>query len=79
MSREIGMSCWPTGDRRACDEQFNITVDDNCDPIAAYARLEQEAGKAGWCIGHWDGQGYYVCPDHKDSVWNPRSLLAGTR
>lgn len=72
----IGLSCWPTGDRRGCDKQFDIKVTQ-----AEYKsgegsrRLEAEAGRAGWCIGHWDGAGYFVCPEHKDSVWDAKPLL----
>lgn len=74
MAREIGLSCWPTGHRRGCDAQFSITQQRCETDDEAEKRMEREAGQAGWCIGHWDGQGYFVCPDHKDSVWNARPL-----
>lgn len=70
MATEIGMSCWPTGNPRGCDAQFNITLKRGETRSHGNRRLEREAGAAGWCIGHWDGQGFFVCPDHKDSVWD---------
>jgi hypothetical protein len=75
--REIGISCWPWGNRRACDAQFNIVLKRGERRLAANKRLHRQAGRAGWCIGHADGQGYYVCPDHKDCVWGATRLNAG--
>lgn len=73
----IGICCWPTGDRKGCNKSFDIEVSDaDYKSGAGYKRLDQEAGDAGWCIGHWDGNGYYVCPDHKDSVWDASPLRA---
>ena len=74
MAREIGMSCWPSGDRKGCGEQFNITLRRYERSVTAYKRLEAEAGAAGWCIGHFDGQGFYVCPDHRNTVYDPIRL-----
>jgi len=70
MAREIGMSCWPGGDPRGCDAQFSITLQRGERGAMADKRLEREAGNAGWCIGHFDGQGFFVCPEHKATVWD---------
>lgn len=39
-----------------------------------YDDAEAYAGDRGWCIGHWDGQGEYVCEDCHPAVWDPIPL-----
>lgn len=73
--REIGMSCWPWGNRKGCDAQFNITQKPGETDEELERRLGNEAGKAGWCIGlSDDAQAYYVCPEHKNCVFAPVRL-----
>jgi hypothetical protein len=79
MVREIGMNCWPYGNPRGCDAQFNITLKRGERREDADKRLEREAGEAGWCIGHYDAQGFYVCPDHKTCIYDPVPLNAGRK
>lgn len=74
MTREIGMNCWPCGNPRGCDAQFNIELKHGESYRTAFKRLDREAGEAGWCIGHFDGQGFYVCADHTTCVWDPIRL-----
>lgn len=57
-----GVSCF------VCRYQFNGTEGE---PQAA---VERRASDAGWCIGHLDGQGHIVCPDHRECVWDASSL-----
>ena len=64
-----GFSCWN------CREALNfddLTGDD-------WREAENRAGRAGWCIGHFDGQGQIVCPDCRQSVWEPTSLETNIR
>lgn len=46
----------------------------NCEAESTPAKTSDEADvnafKEGWCIGHHDGQGHYVCPDCKDAVFD---------
>lgn len=35
-----------------------------------YDKADAFAGSHGWHIGHWDGQGQYVCGDCKDTIWD---------
>jgi hypothetical protein len=57
-----GFSCWQ------CREQFNGEEDEMAGSVA------DRAGMAGWCLGHADGQGHYVCPDHKECVNEPHPI-----
>lgn len=67
---EQGLSCW----RQGCDEQFNITVPDSVDLGEALDRLDAAAGKAGWVIGHFDGQAHYACPCCASTLHDPMPL-----
>jgi hypothetical protein len=37
----------------------------------AYEKMETLAGREGWVIGHFDGQGNYACPDCNTTVYDP--------
>lgn len=65
-----GISCWPSGDHNACRNHIEAAEGEDVDA------LQGRAGREGWCLGHWDGQAYYVCPEHRDSVWDALPLLS---
>lgn len=35
---------------------------------------ENHAGAGGWLIGHWEGNGQFVCPGCKDTIWDALPL-----
>jgi len=35
---------------------------------------DQKAKDDGWMIGHYDGEGHFVCPECKDTVWDALPL-----
>lgn len=51
---------------------------DNVSPTRSFSLACEEtheaAGKAGWVVGHLDGQAHYACPDHADVLWEPTPL-----
>ena len=63
-----GISCWPYGDSRACDCEIEEK------PNEGHETFMERAGRAGWVIGHYDGEAYYCCPSHKDAVWDASRL-----
>ena len=63
-----GISCWPWGDQSACRN----TIEER--RLEGHESFMERAGREGWRIGHWDGQAYYVCPDHRDAVWDATRL-----
>jgi hypothetical protein len=64
-----GISCWPNGDRSGCRNTFDGRPDEE------ERSVQHRAGKAGWVIGHWDGQGQICCPDHAETgVWDATPL-----
>lgn len=67
-----GISCWPWGDREACKR----TIEDR--PNEGRESFMARAGREGWRIGHWDGQAYYVCPEHRDGVWDAVPLYGAS-
>lgn len=48
------LACWPFGRRDWCEATATGTF--------------TELGAAGWAIGIYDGQGYYVCGEYHDGV-----------
>lgn len=65
----IGLTCW-----RRCGETFAFEIPKGMKRGVAERKMEQEAGKAGWVIGHFEGQGHYACPNCRDTVWDPIPL-----
>ncbi len=61
--REYGFTCF------SCREMFNHSYEQ-----PDYDDLENRAGAAGWCIGHWDGQGQIVCGNCRESIWDAGPL-----
>ncbi|MCA0366769.1 MAG: hypothetical protein LCH57_01725 [Proteobacteria bacterium] len=57
-------SCWPWGDSAECK---NVEEPKQGEGQEAY---DARVSVLGWRIGHWDGQAYYVCPDHHCAVWD---------
>lgn len=45
----------------------------------AYEVMEQLAGRLGWVIGHFDGQGNYACPDCNETLYDPIYLNVSER
>jgi len=78
LARKIGSTCWPSGDSEHPCESFSIEL--RCGERAigrrgeGYDRLHKKAGASGWVIGHIDGQAYYACPDHAETLYDPISL-----
>jgi len=74
-AKRIGFTCWPAGDSAHPCKSFDITLAKGERAIGrrgqGYDRLHKEAGEAGWVIGHMDGQSYYACPDHADTLYDP--------
>jgi hypothetical protein len=70
--RIIGLSCWRRED--GCRNTFNYTVPKG---MKLYGKggadeiMETLAGREGWVIGHFDGQGNYACPDCNQTVYDP--------
>lgn len=60
-----GYGCWPWGDSAACK------CVEEPKPGETEAQYDARISRLGWRIGHWDGQAYYVCPEHRDAVWDP--------
>ncbi|MCS4088743.1 hypothetical protein [Rhizobium sp. BK176] len=58
--RSVGFSCF------SCREvlDFECAVGDEDDI----------AGAKGWMIGHWEGQGQYVCPNCPTAIWEALPL-----
>lgn len=69
MAREIGLTCW-----QRCGSTFSFVVPKGMAATDASNQMEQAADKAGWVIGHFDGQGNFACPDCRNTVWNPIPL-----
>jgi hypothetical protein len=65
----IGLTCW-----QRCGATFEFKIPKSMHRKKADLLMEQAAGEVGWVIGHFDGQGQYACPDHKNTVWDPISL-----
>jgi hypothetical protein len=43
-------------------------------PWKSYTDCDKVAGKAGWVIGHVDGQAHIACPDCAHALFDPVSL-----
>jgi hypothetical protein len=75
MAREISMSCWPAGDHSGCDAQVCVRAKRYERSWTTDQRLQDKAGALGWHIGFAsDAQAYYVCPEHKNTVFDPVPL-----
>jgi hypothetical protein len=62
--RMIGMTCF------GCGDSFDVPANDLPPGDDRHKALEYLAGRAGWGIGHWDGQGNIVCGDCTHAVWD---------
>lgn len=78
-----GFTCWGGSDSpRGCGNSIEFE-DRDCEdivPLLSYGVSEHDAanllaGLAGWCIGHWDGQGHIVCPECREAVWDASPLV----
>jgi len=58
-----------------CRANIDIEVPEKYDPVLVSRQIHFLAGMEGWCIGHWDGQGEYVCSGCKAAVWDPVCLI----
>jgi hypothetical protein len=80
--RVVGLSCWQRTGSGGCRNVFNFTVPKGMKLIGkggAYEEMERQAGRLGWVIGHFDGQGNYACPDCNTTVYDPVFLNVGER
>lgn len=58
--RSVGFTCFSC--REVLDFECPIGDEDDI------------AGAKGWLIGHWDGNGQYVCPECKTAIWDALPL-----
>lgn len=65
----IGLTCW-----QRCGNTFDYQISRGQRRDVAERNMEIEAGKVGWVIGHFDGQGHYACPNCSTTVWDPIPL-----
>lgn len=71
----LGLSCWRGVEARECDAVFNIEGEHS---PAGYDALDDAAGRAGWVMGHFDGQAHYACPRCAVTLFDP-FILQGNR
>lgn len=67
--RTIGLTCW-----QQCGETFEFEIPKGMRREKADELMEDAAGKAGWVIGHFNGQGQYACSSCRNTLWDPISL-----
>ncbi|MBY3155337.1 hypothetical protein HFO56_23725 [Rhizobium laguerreae] len=58
--RQVGYTCF--GCREVLDFECAVGHDDDY------------AGARGWLIGHWEGNGQYVCQNCEDAIWDALPL-----